>query len=78
MWIPTPIYERIPQFMLLVGIIFISSAIYLGFSYSMSYFYFGVGVSCCFWGLVVFITRQHHRSQRQQGGPAPADEPEQV
>ncbi len=65
MWIPTPIYERIPQFMLLVGVIFIASATYLGFGYSMSYFYFGVGVTCCFWGVVVFALRAHHRRQSE-------------
>lgn len=78
MWIPTPIYERIPQFMLLIGVVFIASAIYLGFSYSMSYFYFGVGVSCCFWGLVVLVTRQHHRSAKRKDEPVHSDEAEQA
>ena len=66
MWIPTPLYERIPQFMLLAGVIFISSALYLGFAYHMSYFYVGVGVACLFWSVIVFAMRQHFRSQKHK------------
>ena len=76
MWIPTPFYERIPQFMLLVGVIFISSAVYLGFAYPMSQFYFGVGVACCFWGLVVFALRRHYRTHKDQDTSDSTDEVE--
>ena len=47
MWLPTPIYERIPQFWLLLGLLFMSSGTYLGFDYSLSFVYFGVGFACC-------------------------------
>jgi Kef-type K+ transport system membrane component KefB len=57
MWLPTPIYERIPQFWLLLGLLFMSSGTYLGFDYSLSFLYFGVGFVCCLWSLKIFAMR---------------------
>ena len=62
MWLPTPIYERIPQFWLLLGLLFMTSGIYLGFDYSLSFVYFGVGFTCCGWSLWIFSMRLHHRN----------------
>lgn len=61
MWIPTPIYERIPQFWLLLGLLFMSSGIYLGFDYSLSFLYFGVGFACCAWSIAIFAMRLRSR-----------------
>ena len=61
MWLPTPIYERIPVFMLLAGVLFVGSAFYIGFHMPISYFYCGVGVACLFWGAVVFALRAGFR-----------------
>jgi len=58
MWLPTPIYERIPQFWLLIGLLFMSSGTYLGFDYSLSFAYFGMGIACCIWSLWVFLMRR--------------------
>ena len=44
MWIPAPVYERLPQFLLLVGLLFMSSGIYLGFGHTLTWVYFGTGV----------------------------------
>ena len=67
MWLPTPIYERIPQFWLLLGLLFMSSGTYLGFDYSLSFFYFGVGFICSIWSLWIFSMRAHaRRTQKQQ------------
>jgi len=66
MWIPTPIYERIPQFWLLLGLLFMSSGTYLGFDYNLSFFYFGVGFVCAVWSLVVFSKRLAHRQIPQE------------
>lgn len=63
MWLPTPIYERIPQFWLLLGLLFMSSGTYLGFDYSLSFVYFGVGLVCCIWSLWIFSMRLTHRSE---------------
>lgn len=57
MWIPTPIYERIPQFWLLLGLLFMSSGLYLGFDYDWSKFYYVVGVACCLKSMWIFSKR---------------------
>ena len=62
MWLPTPIYERVPQFWLLLGLLFISSGVYLGFDYRLSFAYLVVGVVCVAWSLTVFLRRYHHRN----------------
>ena len=63
MWLPTPVYERLPQFYLLLGLLFMSGGTYLGFHYSWSYFYFGVGAACAIWSLRVFAMRNRHRQR---------------
>ena len=64
MWIPTPVYERTPHAWLVIGLVFMSSGLYLGFSYSWSYFYFCVGVACCLFSMWVFSMRLHYRSRK--------------
>ena len=66
MWIPTPIYERIPQFWLLLGLLFMSSGTYLGFEYKLSFLYFGVCFVCCFWSLWIFTMRLKRRGQQRR------------
>ena len=63
MWIPTPVYERIQQFWLLLGLLFMSSGTYLGFDYSLSFVYFGVGFVCCIWSLWIFSMRLRNREE---------------
>jgi hypothetical protein len=63
MWMPTPVYERIPQFWLLLGLLFMSSGTYLGFDYSLSFVYFGVGFACCIWSLWIFAMRLRNREE---------------
>ncbi len=77
MWIPTPIYERIPQFWLLLGLLFMSSGTYLGFDYWLTFVYFGFGFVCALWSIRIFVMRAIHRSRlRQQEVPVePADDP---
>jgi hypothetical protein len=80
MWIPTPIYERIPQFWLLLGLLFMSSGTYLGFDYKLSFLYFGVGFACCVWSLSIFTMRLKHRGQASEievsAATEPAEEPQ--
>jgi hypothetical protein len=80
MWIPTPIYERIPQFWLLLGLLFMSSGTYLGFDYKLSFLYFAVGFACCVWSLSIFTMRLKHRGQASQPEDSeqsePAEEPQ--
>jgi uncharacterized membrane protein len=63
MWLPTPIYERVPQFWLLLGLLFMSSGTYLGFDYKLSFVYFGVGLVCIVWSVAVYIKRSRYRAK---------------
>ena len=63
MWIPTPVYERVPQFWLLLGLLFIASGAYLGFDNRLSFVYIGVGFVCTVWSLVVIVMRRKDRSK---------------
>ena len=63
MWLPTPVYERVPQFWLLLGLLFISSGVYLGFDYRLSFAYVFVGAICIAWSVTVFIRRSHFRNK---------------
>lgn len=65
MWIPTPIYERIPQLWLLLGLLFMSSGVYLGFDYELTFLYFGTGVFCLVWGASIFTMRLMYRNKPQ-------------
>lgn len=62
MRLPPPLYERIPQFWLLLGLLFMSSGTYLGFDYSLSFVYFGVGIVCIIWSVAVFVKRSRFRT----------------
>lgn len=62
MRLPPPLYERIPQFWLLLGLLFMSSGTYLGFDYSLSFVYFGVGIVCIIWSVAVFVKRSRYRT----------------
>ena len=61
MWLPTPIYERVPQFWLLLGLLFMTSGTYLGFDYGLSFVYFGVGFLCVIWSIGIFVMRSRNR-----------------
>jgi hypothetical protein len=65
MWIPTPIYERLPQCLVLLGLLFISSGFYLGFDFEPSFVYFGTGIICLTWGVGIFIMRRSYRKGPQ-------------
>lgn len=66
MWIPAPVYERLPQFLLLVGLLLMSSGIYLGFGYTLTWVYFGTGVVCSAWAIRVFVMRRAFRNDSQE------------
>jgi len=66
MWLPTPVYERIPQFWLLLGLLFMCTGTYLGFDYSLSFLDFAVGFACWLWSFWVFLMRLRARKKEQQ------------
>ena len=61
MWIPASIYERLPQFWLLIGLLFITTGLYLGFEFVLSFYYIGLGALCCVYSLAIFMMRLTHR-----------------
>ena len=80
MRIPTPIYERIPQFWLLLGILFMSSGTFLGFEYRLTFVNFGVGFICCMWSMWIFTMRLRDRivAQQTQHQAESAEQPQQA
>ncbi len=78
MWLPTPIYERIPQFWLLLGLLFMSSGTYLGFDYALTKLYFGTGFVCLAWSLCIFTMRFKNRKALKEArkNPLPEEEDE--
>ncbi len=66
MWLPTPVYERLPHVLLLVGLLFMSTVMYLGVSHPQTPIYFGAGFFCCLWSLVIFEMRLRSRQPRQR------------
>jgi hypothetical protein len=78
MWIPTSLYERIPQFWLLLGLLFMSSGTYLGFDYPLTKIYFGAGFICCFWSGWIFTMRLRNRRALKEARKKPLPEPEEV
>ena len=71
MWLPTPIYERLPHTLLLVGLLFMSTVMYLGMDHPQTPLYFGAGFFCCLWSLFIFEMRLRNRKREpRQGAPA--------
>lgn len=49
------IFERLPQVWVLVGLLIISSGLYLGFDYSLIFVYLGVGILCFVYGVALYV-----------------------
>lgn len=70
MWLPSPIYERLPHVLLLVGLVFMSTVMYLGIDHPQTPIYFGAGFFCCLWSLFIFELRLRHRKPSRPSEPA--------
>lgn len=66
MWLPTPVYERVPDFWILMGLLFFSLGLYIGFDYELIFAYLAVGLGCILRGMWCFITRWSFRSKKEQ------------
>lgn len=66
MWLPTPIYRRIPLLLLVVGALLMSAGVYLGFVFTLPLFYFGVGCISALWGAFLFLMRSERRGNPAQ------------
>ena len=65
MWPPKPIYERYPQVWFLLGLLFITTGLYLGFEVSYSFLYVMIGFFCCVFGVALFALRFFERPRTQ-------------
>ena len=63
MWLPSTLYERLPHFWLIGGVAMMSSAVYFGFDYEPSMYYFGGGAICCLWSIAILVARSRRRNQ---------------
>ena len=61
MWLPTPIYDRIPQFWFLLGLLFVANGLYIGLDIPVSFGYIAIGFVCCVYGVGVAVVRFKHR-----------------
>lgn len=65
----TIIFERIPMVWFLLGLLFLSAGLYLGFDYSLSFVYFFVGLFCCAYGVTLFFFQRHERPGKKPVRP---------
>ena len=73
MWLPTPIYERTPLLWLLMAILFVVLALYIGFAYKLTIFYLGLGVFCAGRGLHILSMRRNYRRKHSVEAEFDAD-----
>ena len=70
MWLPTPVYERFPQYWFLLGIGFFVFGLYLGLDYQYVYGYFAVGAACIVCSIWVTIMRRRNRASEDKESTA--------
>jgi hypothetical protein len=63
MWLPSLVYERLPQFFFLLGLLFVANGLYLGFDATIAFVYIGFGLWCCAYGVFIFVLRVIRRSR---------------
>ena len=73
MWLPTPVYESLPYVYVLVGLLFISGATYIGLETGESSFYLGTGAISVLSGVLVYVRRATSRVQDKTSGPGNQD-----
>ncbi len=64
MWLPTPIYKRMPLFWLVLGLLFIATGWYMGFQFTLTFGYVAIGIACCFFGIGIFLARRAPRQSQ--------------
>jgi len=50
-------FERLPQVWVLVGLLIIATGLYLGFDYSLTFYYLGIGIISFVYGVALFVLR---------------------
>ncbi|MCH9695775.1 MAG: hypothetical protein K0U72_14765 [Gammaproteobacteria bacterium] len=65
MWLPEGVYERVPQLWFLMGVLFITFGLYIGFAYNLIYMYLALGGICIGRSIWCFQTRRDHRGEAE-------------
>lgn len=73
MWLPTPLYERLPQFFFLLGLLFVAKGLYVGFSFSIAFVYVGFGLWCSAYGTGIYVVRLIRRKCKVESKVEAAD-----
>ena len=61
MWLPTPVYERIPDFWVLLSLLFFALALYIGIEFDLFLVYLAVGIGCLSRAIWIYSARIHYR-----------------
>ncbi len=75
MWLPTPVYERIPQFWFLIGLLFFANGLYLGLDIPIAFGYLTIGVICCAYGIGIAVVRTRYRRAQTSSDDSAEDKP---
>ena len=67
MWLPAPLYERLPIFWIVLGLLFIAGGLYIGLEFSPALGYITVGIACFFAGVTVAGIRAKYRRDKAAG-----------
>lgn len=73
MWLPTPIYEKTPQVWLLMALLFVVLALYIGFAYTLTIPYVLLGLVCAGRGIQVWYMRRNFRRAAMTDGEVSDD-----
>ena len=65
MWLPTPIYERVPDVWILLGLLFVSLGLYIGFDFEAIWLYLSLGLACLLCGLGIYAIRYRYRLKKR-------------
>lgn len=77
MWLPTSVYERIPHFWFVMGLLFIAGGLYMGVDIPVWVVYIVIGFLCCSFGIAVAVLRMKHRTgQSEDSKSADAGNPD--
>lgn len=63
MQIRADLFERAPMVWLLLGLLFISLGLYLGFDHGLTFLYMLVGIFCSLYGPLLFVFKKRERPQ---------------
>jgi len=61
MWIPRPLYEHAPWFWLLLGLLFLAGALWLGFGIELKAAYFLFAAFCLVQAVWTLLARRRYR-----------------